>query len=85
LHCFAGWLSKTEGLQVENVMVFIGILLAVVGVVMLLKPGLIWRVTESWKSTDASEPSSMYVLSLRVGGVMFLLVGLGNVIVYFLG
>jgi hypothetical protein len=49
---------------------------------MLYKPPLIWIITESWKSNDATEPSDLYILSTRIGGIMFTLVGLGGIFVF---
>jgi hypothetical protein len=54
------------------------------GLFMLAKPIWLWGIFERWKSSDATEPSSLYVLSLRFGGVVCLVVGILNVMVYFL-
>ncbi|ANE45375.1 hypothetical protein SY83_02460 [Paenibacillus swuensis] len=60
-------------------MFLIGILLIVFGVLMLIRPNLIWLLTESWKSTEISEPSSLYLMSTRFGGIMCILVGAGAI------
>jgi hypothetical protein len=55
--------------------------LIVVGLLLLLRPDLVWQVTEQWKSSDATEPSSLYMISTRFGGIMCLLVGLASLLV----
>lgn len=63
-----------------NFMFLIYILLAVVGLLMIIKPSLIWTITESWKSNDATEPSQLYMWSIRFGGVLCTLAAVGGVI-----
>ncbi|MFD7522814.1 DUF6199 family natural product biosynthesis protein [Paenibacillus chitinolyticus] len=60
---------------------FIYIVLVAVGLVMLLAPGAVWTVKESWKSNDGTEPSDLYLLSTRLGGGIFLLVGIVCIVV----
>ncbi|SFL36776.1 hypothetical protein SAMN03159341_105302 [Paenibacillus sp. 1_12] len=64
-------------------MVIVSILLFVFGLLMLIRPSLIWTITESWKSNDATEPSDLYLWSTRFGGVMCTLVGIAAICVYF--
>jgi hypothetical protein len=63
-------------------MVIIAVLLTLFGLLMLVRPAVIWTITESWKSNDATEPSDMYILSTRFGGVMCTLAGAGVIITY---
>ncbi|GAA3401957.1 DUF6199 family natural product biosynthesis protein [Paenibacillus hodogayensis] len=63
-------------------MLFLAIILIFIGLTMLIRPSLIWAITESWKSNDATEPSDLYKLSTRFGGVMFTLIGIGLCIAY---
>lgn len=65
-------------------MLFLGLILIIVGLVMLIKPDVFWSITESWKSNDGTEPSDLYLLSTRIGGVLFTIVGIGGAIVSFL-
>ena len=51
---------------------------------MLRFPELIYEVTESWKSYSSGEPSDLYRLSTRVGGVAFIVVGIACIIVAFI-
>jgi hypothetical protein len=61
---------------------FISVLLVILGLVMLFKPLIIWTITESWKSNDATEPSDLYIMSTRFGGIMVTLAGLGGVLAF---
>ncbi|WP_326054903.1 DUF6199 family natural product biosynthesis protein [Paenibacillus chitinolyticus] len=58
--------------------------LIAVGLLMLLAPGTIWTVKESWKSNDGTEPSDLYLLSTRLGGGVLLLVGIACIVVSWL-
>ncbi|MDT9721643.1 hypothetical protein QVE09_22325 [Paenibacillus sp. ClWae2A] len=49
--------------------VTIAIIFGLVGLLMLSAPSILWMITEKWKSSDTSEPSALYKLSVRVGGV----------------
>ena len=54
--------------------VILGIIVAVVGIIMLVNPRGVYEVTQSWK-TNGGEPSDAYLLHTRIGGAVFLLVG----------
>ena len=56
-------------------MILLSLLLLVIGFLMLRFPQEIYDLTESWKSNTPGEPSKWYRISLRVGGIAFLLVG----------
>lgn len=49
---------------------FLFILLIIFGMALIFKPSEIWLITESWKSRDATEPSDIYIWSIRFGGVL---------------
>lgn len=51
---------------------------------MILSPKLIGMISESWKSSDATEPSLLYIWSIRFGGIIFALVRLANIVIYLL-
>ena len=61
--------------------ILLGIIIAIAGAVMLIKPQAIYQLTESWKSNTAGEPSDLYILNTRIGGAIFLLVGIAGAIV----
>lgn len=65
-------------------MFLLGIILMIIGVVMIVKPSVIWFIQENWKSNDNTEPSSLYIWSTRFGGIMMTLAGIGGVVVNFL-
>ncbi|MHC0038859.1 DUF6199 family natural product biosynthesis protein [Pseudoneobacillus sp. C159] len=60
-------------------MILLGVILIIMGVLMIIKPSFIWRIAESWKSNDGTEPSDLYVLSTRFGGIIMTLAGIGAV------
>jgi hypothetical protein len=61
-------------------MLILSIFLIAAGLIMIIKPDLIWTVGESWKSEGATEPSSLYLWSTRFGGAMCALAGIGGII-----
>lgn len=56
-----------------------GILIAL-GAFICLKPYLIWKLTEQWKSYRADEPSDLYLKSTKLGGILFILLGITMII-----
>ena len=58
--------------------------LAIYGVALIWKPEFFYELTESWKH-DGGEPSKLYLLSTRFGGVMCVLAGIGGMICVFIG
>ncbi len=42
---------------------------------MMLKPGVVWKINASWTTQDGSEPSDLYVLSVRIGGGFMIFAG----------
>jgi hypothetical protein len=63
---------------------FIGLLLIIIGLLMAIRPSTVWAVVERWKSDDATEPSGLYVVSARIGGVLFILAGIGGILAYWI-
>lgn len=60
-----------------------GILLLILGIIMLWKPLLLFLITESWKHNGVEEPSSLFVFSTRLGGVVVAIVGIAGIIIQF--
>lgn len=56
--------------------IILGIVWAAIGVFIFLKPDLVWKLTERWKSYRADEPSDFYLKSTRFGGVLWILLGI---------
>ena len=46
-----------------------------IGITMFLKPELVFRIRESRKYDSPTEPSERYIRGTRIGGVIYLLVG----------
>ena len=66
-------------------MVILGsIFLLIVGVLMLCLPDVVYCITESWKSNASSEPSGLYKIHIRIGGIACSLVGIAGIIVNFI-
>ncbi len=65
-------------------MIFAAIFLVAFGLLMVFKPQLIWSISESWKSSGASGPSSFYINSIRFGGILCTLAGIAAFIVYWM-
>ncbi len=55
--------------------IFGGMIILALGIVMFLKPHIVWKLTEEWKSYGADEPSDLYLKSTKMGGILFALVG----------
>lgn len=60
--------------------ILLAIAISIAGAVMLVKPEIIYKVTENWKSNTTGEPSDLYILSTRIGGGFFMLVGIAGAI-----
>lgn len=54
------------------VLIFIG-----TGLSAIIKPSLSWEISEKWKTKDAEEPSEAYLLKVRLGGVITILLAFG--------
>ena len=65
-------------------MILSGLLLLVIGFLMLRFPEDIYNLAEGWKSNSPGEPSKWYRISLRVGGIAFLLVGVMGLVSLFI-
>ncbi len=57
-------------------MIFAAFFLTAFGLLMVFKPQWIWTISESWKSTGADGPSTFYVRSLRLGGILCTMAGI---------
>ena len=65
-------------------MIFLGsIFLLIAGVLMLCFPDVVYSITESWKSNASGEPSGLYKLHIRIGGIACSLVGIAGMIANF--
>lgn len=64
--------------------IFIGIILAIIGLVMIIFPRTFYQFTQSWKNDTSSEPSHIYVIGTKFGGIMVTIVGVLSIIAQFL-
>lgn len=62
----------------------IGIFLLIMGLFMIVSPVGFYNLTESWKNNSFGEPSDFFKFSTRFGGVAMVIVGIGEIIVFFL-
>ena len=62
----------------------LGIFLGIVGLLMLIKPSLVWSLTEQWKSDEATEPSDLYVFSIRFGGTICVTIAVISLLLFFI-
>ncbi|MFR1593144.1 MAG: DUF6199 family natural product biosynthesis protein [Christensenellales bacterium] len=53
-----------------------GIIIFALGIFIFLKPDLVWKLTEEWKSYRADEPSEFYLKVAKIGGISFALFGI---------
>lgn len=53
-----------------------GIIIFALGMFIFLKPDLVWKLTEEWKSYRADEPSELYLKVTKIGGISFALFGI---------
>jgi len=63
--------------------ILLSLVLIIIGSIMFFKPNVFYKITESWKSDTYGEPSYLFQLSTRVGGLIFILVGFLGFIVFF--
>ena len=59
------------------------LLLIPVGGLMLFFPKAWFELTEHWKSYSLSEPTKLYRVSCRIGGVCMLAAGLFGTVMFF--
>ena len=53
-----------------------GVIIFALGLFIFLKPDLVWKLTEKWKSYRADEPSEFYLKVTKMGGILFALFGI---------
>lgn len=59
-----------------------GIVLLAIGINMIVLPKIIFTLTESWKSNVPDEPSSLYKIHIRIGGIACSFIGIVSIIAY---
>ncbi len=61
-----------------------GIVFLFVGALMIFNPNAVFEITQGWKSYSAADPSKLYIISTRIGGALFAIVGLIGIIAFFI-
>ena len=61
-----------------------GIIILALGMFIFLKPDLVWKLMEEWKSYRADEPSELYLKVTRIGGILFALFGMIMIVLPFI-
>lgn len=61
-----------------------GIIIFALGMFIFLKPDLIWKLTEEWKSYRADEPSGCYLKVTKISGIFFALFGIVMIVLPFI-
>lgn len=58
--------------------IFLELIGLLCGSLMTIRPDIIWKINESWKSNDATEPSDLFLLLTRIGGICLLVIGIST-------
>ncbi len=58
-----------------------GIFLIIMGGIMLIKPNLMWKVAESWKTKSNSGATDLYILIVRIAGIIL---AIGGIVTFFI-
>lgn len=53
-----------------------GVLLAIIGIVLILRPHGVWKATERWKLLGSAEESPAFVMVTRIVGAVLAAIGL---------
>lgn len=53
-----------------------GIFLIVMGCVMLINPNIMWKIAESWKTKTNAEPTDVYMIMIKIGGLILAVGGI---------
>lgn len=57
------------------IMTIFAIVLITAGIILAAAPNLVYSVTQSWKNSSNSEPSSIYKIMTRVQGIILVIIG----------
>lgn len=62
----------------------VGVIIFLLGSFIFLKPDLVWKLTEEWKSYRADEPSECYLKVTKISGIFFALFGIVMIVLPFI-
>ena len=61
-------------------MTIFAIMLITIGIILAAAPNLVYDITQSWKNSNNSEPSSFYKIFTRVQGIILVIVGVALIV-----
>ena len=59
----------------------LSIVVLLIGILIVLKPKIVYNLTQKWRSANNSEPSALYIFVIRFWGVLFVLLGIAALII----
>ncbi len=62
----------------------LGVVFLILGFLMIFEPKVFFNITQGWKNNSDTDPSSIFILSTRFGGIMFVIAGIVAVIIQFI-
>ncbi|MDF2944864.1 MAG: hypothetical protein K0S01_3722 [Herbinix sp.] len=65
-------------------LLFQAIILLLIGLTMIINPKVIYKITDKWKSYFVTDPTGLYYFSVRIGGVIFIILGMVSLLYYYL-
>ena len=65
-------------------MLIFGIICIICGIIPIIRPHVIYKIKEGWKSDGKTEPSDLYIMGIRGGGIGCIVIGLLCIISFFL-
>ena len=57
------------------------IVLFLIGLFMVLFPYKYWKFSESWKNKSGAEPTNRYIIGVRIGGCIYMIISLIAIVV----
>lgn len=58
------------------------ILLTIIGGTMLAMPKKIWIISDSWKVKTKAEPTSLYLVLIRIAGAILIIGGISAILLF---
>lgn len=60
----------------------LSIIVLLVGIFVVIKPKIVYDLTQNWRNAKSAEPSQLYLFVTRIWGVLFILLGIAGLIVF---
>ena len=58
-----------------------GFAIFLLGLFMVLFPYKYWKFSESWKNKSGAEPTNRYIIGVRIGGCIYMIISLIAIVV----